>query len=272
MMITQQTVKREDYLYPQQVHVFLKHFFQENQCDIVHDNSNALTVQLTISMDKKIMNRPFYWKYVEATNGEPNPAQITFITRQTQITGNQQGEIIQFGSQRLNQLFRVTNELGAFVQMYEQAFFTETQIILTPWLGVNYKVSYCSDRTKEMLYSFGINLLTGQLMQNFHESILQLDLTPNKPDSAFLVQYIIKPERALERLDAAIEAIIQQDDHQWAEESAKRWQRDMRVLEYFYEGTDDYPECYEVEKKALEERYNAKIKLEIINGGLFYLK
>ena len=26
-----------------------------------------------------------------------------------------------------------------------------TQMILTPWLGVNYKIAYLSDQTKEML-------------------------------------------------------------------------------------------------------------------------
>ncbi len=256
-------------VYPQQVHVFLTQFFQENQCAIIHDNNGALTVQLTIDMDKKIMNRPFYWKYVEATNGEPNPSQVTFITG---LNSNQQGEMVQFGSQRLNQLFQVTKELGAFVKMYEQTASMDRQIILTPWLSVNYKVSYCSDRTKEMLYSFGLNLLTGQLVQNFHESLMQLNLTSDQPESCFLVQAIIKPQRALERLEVAIEEMIQQDDHFWAEESAKRWQRDLRVLEYFYEGVENRPECYEVEKTALDERYNPKIKLEIINGGLFYLK
>lgn len=259
-------------MYPQQIHVFLKQFFQENHCEIVEDSNEALTVQLTIDIDKKIMNRPFYWQYVEATQAEPNPARLTFITSQTTNSGNIQGEIVQFGSQRLNQLFRVTKELGAFVKMYEQAELTGGQSVLTPWLSVNYKIAYCSDRTKEMLHSYGINLLTGQLMQNFHESLVELDLTPEKPDNAFLVQYIIKPQRALERLDSVIEGIIQQDDHQWAEESAKRWERDMRVLEYFYEDIEERPECYEIEKKALEERYNPKIKIEIINGGLFYLK
>jgi len=73
-------------------------------------------------------------------------------------------------------------------------------------------------------------------------------------------------------LDEAIDAIIQQDDHTWAEQAKKRWQRAQRVLDYFYEDVEEKPECYEVEKLALEEQYNAKIKIEIINGGLFYMR
>ena len=98
-----------------------------------------------------------------------------------------------------------------------------------------------------------------------------MDLDSVNSADAFQVQYIIKPIRALQRLDAVIEDLIQQDDHTWAEEANKRWQRSQRVLEYFYEDIEEKPECYEIEKKALEEQYDAKIKIEIINGGLFYL-
>ena len=46
-----------------------------------------------------------------------------------------------------------------------------TQVILTPWLGVNYKISYCSDQTKEMLYSVGMNLMTGEVIDGFQASL-----------------------------------------------------------------------------------------------------
>lgn len=239
---------------------------------MVGDGDHYLTVQLTIAIDKRIMNRPFYWQYVEATNGEPNPAQVTFITDQSALSEKIMGEVVHFGSPRLNQLFHATRELGAFVQMFQKVDAGTGQVMLTPWLGVNYKVSYCCDRTKEMMYSFGINLLTGAINDNFHDTISNIDWDITPSEDAFYVQYIIKPLRALQRLDEAIDAIIQQDDHTWAEQAKKRWQRDQRVLDYFYEDVEEKPECYEVEKNALEEQYDAKIKIEIINGGLFYMR
>ena len=155
--------------------------------------------------------------------------------------------------------------------MFEQVETLEAKPFLTPWLGANYKISYCSDQTKEMLHSFGINLMTGEVVEDFQESLHEMVLASAISEDAFQVQYIIKPIRALQRLDAIIEGIIEQDDHTWAEEANGRWQKSQRVLEYFYEGVDQKPECYEIEKKALEEQYDAKIKIEIINGGLFYL-
>ena len=67
-------------VYPQQVQQYLQTFFTETGCDIVTSSPHVMTVQLTIDMDKKMMNRPFYWQYIESTNGEPNPMQVTFIT------------------------------------------------------------------------------------------------------------------------------------------------------------------------------------------------
>ena len=91
-------------------------------------------------------------------------------------------------------------------------------------------------------------------------------------EGVFHLPYIIKPIRALERLDLVIDNIIQQDDHKWAEEAKERWQKDQEVLEYFYTGVEKKPECYDMEKKAMEEQYEARIKIEILNGGLFYMK
>ncbi|MFC6040735.1 YqhG family protein [Paenisporosarcina macmurdoensis] len=260
-------------MYPQQIHGYLQKFFVENKCDIIKSNNHYMTVQLTIEMDKKIMNRPFYWKYLENTDGVPNPAILTFITDQNKLDEDIKGEVVHFGSPRLNQLFQTTKKLGAYVQMYEKVLYNaKTKTILTPWLGVNYKVSYYSDQTKEMFNSLGINLITGNMIDGFQEWISGVDLDSTMSDDAFKITYIIKPLRALERLDAAIENIIQKDNHTWADEAKIRWKKDREVLEYFYEGVENKPECYEMEKTAMDQQYEARIKVEIVNGGLFYLK
>lgn len=56
-----------------QIDSFLKRFFTANQCDITEEQNGKMSVQLTVEMDKALMNRPFYWQYVETTGkvGEP---------------------------------------------------------------------------------------------------------------------------------------------------------------------------------------------------------
>ena len=100
-------------MYPQQINGYLHEFFKENNCQILKDHDHYLHVQLTIEMDKKIMNRPFYWKYVESTDDEPRPAQVTLITDKNRLVDDIKGEVIHFGSPRLTQLFQVTNEMGS---------------------------------------------------------------------------------------------------------------------------------------------------------------
>lgn len=255
-------------MYPQQVQQYLQTFFSETGCEILSNNMHIMTVQLTIDIDKKIMNRPFYWKYIESTDGEPNPMQLTFITDQEYVKKGIGGEIVNYGSPRLTQLFRVTKELGAFVKMFQGV---KSGATLTPWLCVNYKVSYKCNLAKEMLYSLGINLMTGELEDRFHESLSTVQLTPEMPEDVFTLPYIIKPLRALERLDATIEALINSEEHNWAEDARHRLIKEMRVLDFFYEGVDVKPECYEIEKAALEERYTPRICVDIVSGGLFYL-
>jgi len=259
-------------MYAKQVHDYLKTFFKETNCDLLADEGHLLSVQLTVDMDKRIMNRPFYWQYIEATNSQANPARLNLITDRTKIQNQFMGEIIHFGSGRLHQIFKATKELGSFVKMYQHNNGNEGNRMLTPYFCVNYKVSYYCDQTKEVLYSLGINLINGEIEDNFHEYVSQLELKPNIQENAFCLQYIIKPARALERLDSMIQNIIQNDDHSWAEEAKKRWAKELEVLNYFYEGVEDKPESYEIEKKGLEERFNPRIKVEIINGGLFFLQ
>ena len=114
--------------------------------------------------------------------------------------------------------------------------------------------------------------MTGEVIDGFQEWISEIALDTEITGNIFSLPYTIKPIRAIERLDIAIENLIQQDDHSWAEEAKGRMEKDHRVLDYFYEGLENKPECYATEKKALAQQYETKIKIETINGGLFYLK
>ena len=37
------------------------------------------------------MNRTFYWQYIESTNGEPIPAQLTFFTDKSRLVEDVKG-------------------------------------------------------------------------------------------------------------------------------------------------------------------------------------
>lgn len=255
-----------------EIHSFLKRYFTAHHCDIVEETPFYLTVQLTIDMDKELMNRPFYWHYLEKTGGVPNPAQLTLITDTAFDDTTIRGEKIHFGSPRLHQIFSSTQKLGAFIRLYESIQQTRpSHMPLHPWIGMNVKISYQCNLKKDTVLSLGLHLITGSIAVSFQERLEQYNLSAKIPDYCFTMSPLIKPTSGVNRLQQFIRGEIEQDNHDWAVHSRQRWQEDLSLLNHFYEEMDEKPDCYEVEKQALQELYEPKIVVQTINGGLFYL-
>lgn len=251
---------------------FVERYFRANECVILEANDEYMTVQLTIEMDKELMNRPFYWHYIERTGGTPQPMQLTLITKPTEKTKALQGERLHFGSPRLHQIFRSAQKRGSFIRLYEEPDASQhTHIPLHPWLGLNVKISYQCDRKKDQILSLGLHLISGTIIEQFHEFLLKRKLTPKIPDYCFTISPLIKPKSGIGRLEQYIRSRIAADDHTWAEKAEERWAEDLALLDHFYEEIEEKPECYYIEKEALEQQYKPRIIVSVINGGIFYL-
>ncbi|RSD27419.1 YqhG family protein [Mesobacillus subterraneus] len=254
----------------QEIHNFLERYFTANNCDVIENNKGYMTVQLTVELDKELMNRPFYWHYLEKTGGVPNPMKLTFITNKQQAPDNVKGEVIHFGSPRLHQIFQSTKNLAGFIRLYENNQF-RTQTPLIPWIGLNIKISYQCDRKRDVFQSIGLQLINGRMVEDFHDKLLRLPLKSNIPDYAYTLSPLIKPKSGVNRIQSFLTAGIEQEDQAWAEEARKRWKKDLDLLHHFYEDEEEKSESFETEKKALQEQYEPKINITIINGGVFYL-
>ncbi|WP_315905854.1 YqhG family protein [Priestia koreensis] len=252
------------------IHQFLKQYFTANDCEISENHPGYFTVQLNVDMDKELMNRPFYWHYLEATGGEPNPMSITFITDPNVDPSEVKGERIHFGSPRLHQIFESTKKFGRFIRLYEQVH-VQHNTALHPWLGLNVRISYQCDRKRDELLSLGLHLISGKIVEGFHEKAEQMTLSPGISDYCFTLSPLIKPQSGLFRLKQFVQHQIEQQDHMWAAEARERWNSDLALLDHFYEELDEKPESYLTEKTALQEQYEPNIHVGIVNGGLFYL-
>ncbi|WP_100404783.1 YqhG family protein [Bacillus solitudinis] len=257
----------------QHLHNFLERYFEANDSPILENEVSHLKVQLSIDLDKLLMNRPFYWHYLEKTGGSPQPMQLTLITNQEQAPEGIRGEPIHFGSPRLHQLFHSTKSLGGFIRLYEQMQTTGNRSLpLQPWLCLNAKVSFQCDRKKDVLLSLGLNLIHGQIVPDFFELIKRKPLTPRIPDFCFTLSPLITPKSGITRLQKMVQTYAENEDPIWAKEAIGRWESDIALLEAFYEEYEEKPESYELEKQALEDQYKPRIHVEIINGGMFYLQ
>lgn len=256
----------------QEIHSFLERYFTANECEIHENQPGYMNVQLTIDLDKELMNRPFYWHYLEKTEGVPNPMKLSLITDPNNAPQHIKGESIHFGSPRLHQIFESTKKLAGYIRLYERSPTEQNQQIpLKPWIGLNLKVSYQCDRKKDVFYSIGLNLINGQFVENFHDQLLHLDLTPKIPDYSFTLSPLILPKSGLKRIENYLKTKISKEDSSWAEEAKKRWQKDLDLLEHFYKDNEEKGESYDIEKQALRDQYEPKMIVSIINGGLFYL-
>ncbi|WP_257345763.1 YqhG family protein [Pseudalkalibacillus decolorationis] len=253
------------------IHSFLDRFFIANECEILERHEHLLNVQLTIELDKLLMNRPFYWHYLEKTGGVPNPMQLKLRTEQPDES-EKDGEFIHFGSPRLHQIFQSSQQLAPYIRLFEQVEQTLGSFTpLVPWLGLNIKVSYQCDRKKEFLYSIGLNLINGQMTDQFQTFLDSKSLTPKISDYCYTMSPLIRPMSGIKRVEQYIDSVIEQDDPQWAIDARKRWAEDEELLEHFYQDVEDKPEYYHVEKSALKELYEPTVYVKIINGGMFYL-
>jgi hypothetical protein len=254
-----------------EIHNFLIRYFQANECEITENGPGYLSVQLTIELDKELMNRPFYWHYLEKTGGIPNPMKLTFITNPQIAPENLKGETIHFGSPRLHQIFQSTKKLSSYIRLYENHKHNNQQTPLMPWLCMNVKISYQCDRKRDIYKSIGLQLINGQMVEDFHDRLQNVQLTPKIPDYSFTLSPLVKPKSGMSRIENYLKSLIEQDDHSWADEARTRWEQDLRLLHHFYEDVEEENESFETEKKALKEQYEPKINISFINGGLFYL-
>ena len=254
----------------QEIHNFLEKYFTANNCDLLENDKGYMTVQLTVDLDKELMNRPFYWHYLEKTGGVPNPMKLTFITNKPQVPEDIKGEVIHFGSPRLHQIFASTKNLAGYIRLYQNNQFP-TQTPLIPWIGLNLKISYQCDRKRDVFHSIGLQLINGRMVEDFHDKLLKLPLNTKIPDYAYTLSPLIKPKSGVNRIQSLLTTRVEQEDHTWAEEARNRWQKDLELLHHFYEDEEEESDSFKNEKSALKEQYEPKVSIEIVNGGLFYL-
>jgi hypothetical protein len=257
----------------QEIHKFLERYFLSNHCELIENGPGYLIVQLTIEMDKALMNRPFYWHYLEKTGGIANPMRLTLITDSQLAPEHIKGEHIHFGSPRLHQIFESTKNLAGYIRLYENHSAFQQQVPLMPWLGLNVKISYQCDRKRDLFQSIGLQLINGQMVEGFHQHLLKMKLTPKIPDYSFTLSPLVKPKSGITRIENYVKQKLDSEDHTWASEAIERWNKDLKLLNHFYEDADEETrnESLETEKQALQEQYEPKIRISIINGGLFYL-
>ncbi|WP_042145911.1 YqhG family protein [Paucisalibacillus sp. EB02] len=252
------------------LHSFLENYFEAHHCDILSNQNGVLKVQLNEKMDRALMNRPFYWHYIKKMGRDGDPMQLTLISNQDSL--EERGERIHFGSPRLQQILNHLKENERFTRLF-QVIQANQNTALQPWLVVNIKISYIGKHKKDEVFSIGLNLINGIMKTEMMESLSDKEFGMKISDFCYTITPIIKPISGYKRILSVLDQYIQDLDHEWAKESLQELENEMNLLKHFYEGAyDEELEQMEKELRDLKERYQPKIQIKVVNGGIFYIR
>jgi hypothetical protein len=194
-------------------------------------------------------------------------------------------EEITFGSKRLLQLFDAVKSAGKHVQLFEEP---DPSSRTAPgssgynsYLCVNMKIELECDMKRDELHSFGVDLSTGELHESFHEAISGKKLTPRLPPNVYIARPAVTLARARTIVEQHAEKMLKRYDHTWAAKAQQRLKDELERVDRYYEdavkGLEEEPkreaeEQWSKRREELDWQYRPRIRISVVNGGLFHLK
>jgi|SRR5690625_3539746 len=249
---------------------FLSDFFTAHQCQVTSNQSGILSIQLSETMDRALMNRPFYWHYIKKMGQVGEPQILTLITQHEKR--NEQGEFIHFGSSRLQQILDYLKKNERFTKVFQKKTNITNNTALHPWLVLNVKVTYIGKLQRDEVFSLGLNLINGMMKSQMMEFLNTLKLQNSIPNYCYTISPIIKLQSGFKRIESVIKNYIENQEHGWAAESLEKLEEEIDLLKSFYvDSTESEKKQMKKEIEEINTRYQPKINISIINGGVFYL-
>src|SRR5699024_1587585 len=133
------------------------------------------TVQLTKEMDQAIMNRPFYWTYMQTIGQEGRPQKATFsIKEEEAIHTNVQK--LQYDNPLYIRTLDWLQEKTIFGKYYE-AILPKEETMLYPWLLLNIELRYEGEIHTSEVISVGLQLIHGVISFEMMELLDEKHLT-----------------------------------------------------------------------------------------------
>lgn len=194
-------------------------------------------------------------------------------------------EDLYFGSRKLDALFGATLVKGSYVYLFQEPDkrggnpYSSTPY--TAWLGVNLRVELTSDRKREEIHSYGVSLVTGHIMENFHDRLQSIKLTPRLPANVHLARNGISHNRALTLIEQTLERKLKSYDYGWAEGASARLQEELERVNAYYrpllenalpENLPAIQEQFAQRQAEIKWQYEPRVTASAINCGIFHLE
>lgn len=260
---------------------YVNRYLQAMQCHIIESSPGHVQVQLSERADKDLVNRPFYWSYVEKLGIEPQPVTLSLIFDPEKAPPDTKGERVIPGSTRLQQIFRSASKHGRFVRLYEDSPLNlkspRGSRPYTPWLGINYKIEWICDKMRSEIHSLGIQLLDGTIHDNFYAGLTSRQWTPRLPSHRFLTKPKLTLEAALNELEFYVQGYLEQVDDTWARDAEERMREELERLEQYYRdkpsrvSEEEFQDEHVRRVRETKWQYQPRVQVTVVNAGLFYM-
>ncbi|HEY8344170.1 MAG TPA: YqhG family protein [Bacillota bacterium] len=167
---------------------------------------------------------------------------------------------------------RTQREILKLLQIKEANFYFHQPFLkIHPHLLANYRLSYRTDEIEEEIVSLGIDMVTGEITEDFLPTLPGPRLTPKIPKGKIEKQSF-PLEEAFERLSRRLSELVKEKDSSWIEESRKRYEEELCYLYAYYQDGEkvDTPE-FRARADEIYKKYRPQVFIHLINVGLLYL-
>jgi hypothetical protein len=304
---------------PDQVQKHMMTYLEATECQIIEKSPYHITVKLSPKADKQLTNRPYYWGFVERTGVAPETLSYTFVfdperysvpdvkpaliangpqqesilSRYFGVTptvprmgpGRIQREDVNYGSQRLQQIWDAAKREGSSVYLFEQPGDLQRRALFSaayePWLAVCFKVEMTCDVKKEQLHFMAISMLSGVITEDFRHQLADRNLSPRIPENVHINPAELSLSVAAERLQSYLISMLRELDYQWADQAQDRLKDELAIIDAYYEHmmndsdeekNNHIREQYTARCSEMAWQYEPKVKVSAITCGLFHLR
>jgi hypothetical protein len=261
------------------VRSFTERYLQSHHCHMIESTPSHLITQLSIEVDKELLNRPFYWMYVEKMNLPPQPSRFCFIFHPEETPADLHGEYLFHGSQRFTQMLESAQKLGQFVRLYQEPRGLDRyghSKSYTPWLGIHFKISYVCDQKMDRLSYLGFNLQSGEIREGFYQRIQPLSWTSKLPAQRHTVSPRFSITEAVGECEYYLQDQLENEERIWQQQALARLTQELEQLDRFYPDEANISEELHKEKKQRQRetmwQYHPRVEIKVINAGLFYVE
>ncbi|PPA71395.1 YqhG family protein [Jeotgalibacillus proteolyticus] len=242
--------------------------------DLVHDyltykgveitkGASQSIVHLTEELDRKFMNRPFYWHYRDATNQTGEPMTITLVKDQTDPLPAH-AVVATSLHPTFKQLIDAAHKETRWFKAYETAGLASSHYApLYPWMVIQGVLAIDPPGGPSYWREAALSLTTGRIKTG--ENLFDYhSLKGSLPDRHVTITPVIQYERAIQKTLSEIDALGKELFKNELSQMSGRKEKLNTLIQSLSEKADKR------EHDQLSGLYEEKIRLDYPVGGIIY--